>query len=199
MRGFEYPTSPHVRRHGPVGYGDYSSYRDWLRDEFTFLCVYCLHRETWYSRNGTFHIEHFVPVSADPEGKCEYSNLLYACATCNEAKKDVLGVPDPCAVAFHECLRITPDGHVEALNDYGEKLRQVLRLDSIGNVSYRSRLMRTLEHLRTSNEDLYLEWMGFPEDLPDLRTKRVPKNTKADGAMNCYFSLREQGLLPATY
>ena len=66
MIGFEYPNLPHVRRHGPVGYKEYGSFRDWLRDEFTFRCVYCLHREQWCSRGATFHIDHFIPVTADP-------------------------------------------------------------------------------------------------------------------------------------
>ena len=199
MIGFEYPISPHARRHGPARYKDYGSYRDWLRDEFTFHCVYCLHREQWYSRGATFHIEHFVPVSVDPEGRSEYSNLLYACATCNEAKKDILGLPDPCKVAFHECLQITAEGRVVALNEDGEKLRQVLLLDSASNVSYRSRLMRTLEVLRNSEIALYREYMGFPEDLPDLRAKRVPDSQKPDGALNCYFAPRERDELRATY
>ena len=199
MIGFLYPTSPHGRRHGPEGYKDYGSYRDWLRDEFTFHCVYCLHREQWYGRSGTFHIDHFVPVSIDPDGKCEYSNLLYACATCNEAKQDILGVPDPCKVAFNECLRITPEGRVEALNNHGEKLKQALLLDSDSNVRYRSRLMRTLDALQKAYPALYQEHMAFPEDLPDLRAKRVPENKKPAGAVNCYFALRERGELPATY
>jgi hypothetical protein len=199
MIGFEYPASRHIRRHDPGGYKDYGSYRDWLRDEFTFQCVYCLHREQWYSRNGTFHLDHFVPVSIDPGGKCEYTNLLYACATCNEAKRDILGLPDPCSVAFHECLRITAEGRVHALNQNGERLRQVLLLDSESNVRYRSRLMRTLDALQKADEALYREYMSFPEDLPDLRVKRVAENKKPDGALNCYFALRESGKLPATY
>ena len=105
MLGFEYPMGPHLRRHGPEGYTDYDSYRDWLRDEFVFRCVYCLHREQWYSRGGTFNVEHFIPVAVDPNGRCEYTNLLYACLTCNIAKQDILGVPDPCQIAFHKCLR----------------------------------------------------------------------------------------------
>jgi HNH endonuclease len=199
MIGFEYPTSPHARRHGPEGYRDYGSYRDWLRDEFTFHCVYCLHREQWYSRSGTFHIDHFVPTSVDPERKCEYSNLLYSCATCNEAKKDILDVPDPCKVAFYQCLRITSEGRVVALNDHGEKLRQVLLLDSESNVHYRWRLMRTLTLLQKTDDALYKEYMTFPADLPDLRARRVPQNKRPDGAANCYFVLRERGELPAIY
>jgi hypothetical protein len=199
MIGFEYPMAPHARKHGPGGYGDYGSYRDWLRDEFTFRCVYCLHREQWYSRSTTFHIDHFVPVSIDPQGKCEYPNLLYVCATCNQAKQDILGVPDPCEMPFHQCLRITPEGRVVALNNDGEKLKQVLLLDSDSNVRYRSQVMRTLEALQKADAALYRELMGFPEDLPDLRAKRVPGNTKPDGVANCYFVLRERGMLPATY
>lgn len=115
MQGFEYPTKPHIRRHGPAGYADYESYRDWLRDEFMFRCVYCLHREQWYDRGATFHIEHFCPIAIDPSRRLEYENLLYACATCNTAKSNILGVPDPCSVAFADCVRINEDGRVEAL------------------------------------------------------------------------------------
>ena len=154
MIGFEYPASPHIRRHGPGGYKDYGSYRDWLRDEFTFQCVYCLHREQWYSRNGTFRLDHFVPVCIDPDGKCEYSNLLYPCATCNGAKRDILDLPDPCKVAFHQCLRITAGGRVQALNQHGEKLKQVLLLDSESNVRYRSRMIRTLDALEKADAAL---------------------------------------------
>jgi len=199
MIGFEYPTSPHVRRHGPAGYTDYSSYTDWLRDEFTFRCVYCLHREQWYNRPGTFHVDHFVPASVDPERECEYSNLLYACATCNEMKRAILGVPDPCQVAFNDCLRVLADGRIDAINPQGEKLKQVLRLDSENSVRIRRRFMQTFETLRASNPDLYKEFMGFPENLPDLRTKEPPRNTKPEGAANCYYALRERGELPETY
>ncbi len=53
--------------------------------------------------------------------------------------------------------------------------------------------MRALEALRANERDLYQEYMGFPEDLPDLRTKLAPGNTKPEGALNCYFALRERG------
>src|ERR1035438_4211133 len=155
--------------------------------------------ELWNSRGGAFHVEHFCPTSVNPDGECEYSNLLYACATCNETKEAVLGLPNPCLVAFRDCLRVKADGHVDALTSDGEKLKQVLRLDSEKNVGDRCRWMRALEVLRTSDPGLYREYMAFPEDLPDLRTKRVPRNTRPDGVVNCYFVLRELGKLPPTY
>src|ERR1039457_1418351 len=161
MIGFEYPTKPHARRHGPAGYSDYGSYRDWLRDEFVFRCVYCLHREQWYNRGATF----------------------------NEAKKAILHLPDPCKVAFHDCLHMTSDGRVRALNHDGEKLIQVLRLDNDSNVRHRSLVIRALEALRTNDPGLYEEYLRFPADLPDLRRKKVPENTRPEGAANCYFAL----------
>ena len=199
MVGFEYPLGIHLRRHGPAGYDDYESYRQWLRDEFLFRCVYCLHREQWYGRGPTFHIEHSVPVAQCEAAECEYSNLLYACATCNESKKAILNVPDPCAVAFQQCLQIRNDGHVEALNSNGEILKRVLKLDSESNVRARCRWMRILETCRTSDPTLYQELLSFPKDLPDLRKMRPPSNSKPEGTLNCHFALRERGELPATY
>jgi len=90
-------------------------------------------------------------------------------------------------------------GRIDALNFEGEKFKQVLRLDSGKNVRDRCRWMRALGALRMSDPDLYQEYMAFPEDLPDLRTKRVPENTRPAGAVNCYFVLRERGELPAAY
>ena len=45
---FDYPSAPHVRHHGPQGYLDYKHYKPRLRDDFSFRCVYCLCRETWF-------------------------------------------------------------------------------------------------------------------------------------------------------
>ncbi len=42
---FDYPEPRLERIHGPAGYSTYESFRPWLRDEFTFRCVYCLKRE----------------------------------------------------------------------------------------------------------------------------------------------------------
>lgn len=199
MQGFEYPPEPHTRRHGPSGYQDYESYRDWVRDEFFFRCVYCLHREQWYGRGATFHIEHFLPVTSDPRAELEYANLLYACATCNNAKSELIGVPDPCRIAFADCLSVNENGEVQPLNDAGRSLVEKLRLNNRANLLYRSRWMRTLAALRLNDPALYREWMSFPQNLPDLRNKRPPANSHPDSVHDCWFALRERGNLPATY
>src|ERR1017187_2717618 len=160
MNGFEYPTQLHVRRHGPAGYSNYESYRDWLRDDFLFRCVYCLHREQWYNRGAAFHIDHFVPVVSDAGSICEYTNLLYACAACNEAKNAILGLPDPCKIPLGDCLCITAGGKVQSFNNHGEKLLQALCLNSPRSVAYRSRLMRILDALQKGAPELYQEMMS---------------------------------------
>src|SRR5260370_17565036 len=83
---FQYPIAPHARRHGPRGYPDYSRFRPWLRDEFSYRCVYCLRREQWELSRGIFHIDLFVPAAIDPGLGTDYDNLLYVCASCNFAK-----------------------------------------------------------------------------------------------------------------
>lgn len=199
MQGFEYPIQCHTRRHGPGGYRDYESYRDWLRDEFHFRCVYCLHRERWCARGAAFDIDHFVPVSCDEGLTLEYSNLLYACSWCNQAKSNILKLPDPCKVAFGECLRITDDGSVECLNDDGKALVSKLRLNKKSSVEFRSRWMRVLSALRISDMSLYVEFLSFPSDLPDLRTKHSPTNSQPGNVADCYFARQERGELPEVY
>ena len=86
---FEYPAAPHSRRHGPRGYGNYESYKPWLRDEFTFTCAYCLVREQW-QRGGHRHfsVEHIAPQSTFPQRTTDYTNLLYSCVDCNSLRQD---------------------------------------------------------------------------------------------------------------
>jgi hypothetical protein len=76
---FAYPASAHERRHAPAGYVDYQKFKPWLRDEFTFRCVYCLERERWYpSRAAAFSVDHVVPQVSAPERICDYKSRLCA-------------------------------------------------------------------------------------------------------------------------
>jgi hypothetical protein len=62
------------------------------------------------------------------------------------------------------------------------------------------RLIRTLAASTDSEAALALQRLvGFPDDLPDLRTLRPPGNTRPEGVQHCYFALRERGELPAAY
>ncbi|HVA51467.1 MAG TPA: HNH endonuclease signature motif containing protein [Pirellulales bacterium] len=197
---FDYPTSPHARRHGPQGYADLGSYRNWLRDDFCFRCVFCLQREQWQRRCAMFHIDHFVPRQIEPNRVLDYDNLLYVCASCNSIKGD-LAVPDPCQVAYGDCVRVLSDGRIEALNQTGDLLIGLLSLDDGDAVRYRKLVIDTLDVLRHSaNSATYLEWVRFPDDLPDLSLKQPPGgNNRPKGVEQSWFAKRRRGELPASY
>jgi hypothetical protein len=201
IQGFEYPTEPHRRRHGPVGYTNYESYRPWLRDEFLYRCVYCLLREKWNSDDVAFNIDHFLPVAVAPDLSCEYTNLLYACSRCNRAKSDIVGIADPCKVAYGDCLAVRKTGMIETLYKQGIKIADSLALNMESRVDARYRWIRLLEGLRALMPNYYLEYMGFPTVLDDLRPPRLrpPSNNIPDSVNNCFFVQREERRIASTY
>ena len=195
---YAYPVTPHVRKHGPSGWNDYRKYRPWLRDEFTFRCVYCLERERWRDMRVAMPVDHFVPQARAPHLKKTYENLLYLCPACNTLKGDDL-LPDPCEVGFAECLEVHRDGRIEALNQDGDLIIEVLELDDERVVTHRRRIIGTiLSHAAANSKELIL-WLGYPDDLPDLVAQPPPANSKPDGAKNCYHAKRARGQLAECY
>ena len=199
---YVYPDTPHVRRHGPRGFNDYKRYRPRLRDEFSFRCVYCLEREVWRDMRDRMHIDHFVPQAIRKDLKCDYSNLLYACPGCNKLKGTKL-LPDPCQLAFGKHLRINEDGSIESITDdiHGEILIEVLALNDPLTVSSRRRLIGTLRSLAATDWSLFVEWMRYPQNLPDLEDKdnRPPDNDKPEGIAQSHFKRDKRGELPEVY
>lgn len=196
---FAYTSGPHVRRHGPFGYKHYKYYRNWLRDDFSFRCVFCLKREQWDIVQRTWDIDHFIPQCVDPLAVLIYENLLYVCHSCNSLKSSHL-VPDPCRVALGNCLVVRDDGGITALNDDGEILIAMLRLDSSDHTSWRHLIISTIRSLAKSGEKETLSlWMRYPEDLPNLNEKPPPGNTKPNGINDSHYARRMRGELPKTY
>lgn len=199
ITAFDYPTSIHLRRHGPAGYSTYEPYREWLRDEFDYRCVFCLQREQWCRLQASFHIDHFVPQAIAPDLACEYDNLLYVCAACNSVKSD-LKVPNPCEIAFGGCVTVLQDGTIEAQNPMGELLIELLRLDDPPMNAYRKRWLETWRALISAgNTEAYGEWMKYPEDLPNLEKKQPPDNSRLDGIRESAFARKARGELPDVY
>lgn len=195
---FEYPRTPHVRRHEPAGYKDYNSFRPWLRDEFWFRCVFCLHRERWPTTSD-FEVDHLIPVSERDDLKCCYGNLLYVCRRCNSLKA-ALRVPDPCLVAYGNCLRVNADGSIAALNSEGRTLIRILRLDRPERVQQRRMILEILIGAEnTGNAWQLRDWLGFPDDLEDLGGLKPPSNGRPEGIQESAFARREGGVLPDFY
>lgn len=198
-KAYCYPAERHIRKHGPGGYSDYEQYRDWLRDEFSFRCVVCLRREAWVGRVGGFHIDHISPQADVPQKRLDYDNLIYLCASCN-LLKSAHGIPDPCTLCLRECLRVSEDGKISALNEHGQRLIGVFRLDAHEFAQYRSKIIQLIQtYTRLKNHHELKSWLGFPDELPDLRKKKPPQNTRPEGAKNCFYAQRERGELPDFY
>jgi HNH endonuclease len=170
---FEYPPAPHVRRHGPRGYSHYSRFRPWLRDEFSFRCVYCLRRERWEVVSGTFNIDHFVPVAVDSNLATDYDNLLYACASCNFAK-GARALPQPLTALTAAVVHVNSDGTIHADEDSeAARLIDLLGLDSLDYIKYR-KLWIAMVALARQKPNEYEQIMGYPKDLPNLRRHMPP-------------------------
>lgn len=194
---FAYPLRPHVRRHGPMGYPDHRQYRNWLRDEFSFRCVYCLRRETWVTLRADWQLDHFVPRSIHPQGALDYDNLVYTCSTCNHSKAAHLA-PDPCRIAYGDCLKVDDKGEIHALNDAGITLIETLGLDDGEYKELRLAVFELLTELSAGGK-AYRRWFGYPKNLPDLSLEPEPTkgNKRPNGIRESFFERR--GVLPEFY
>jgi hypothetical protein len=204
---YSLPHGPHTRRHGPGGYTDYGTYKEWLRDEFQFRCVFCLHREKWERRGWrAFRIDHIIPQSIDEAKICDYDNLLYTCDACNEFKSDWV-IPDPCKHGYSSHYRFEEDGTVVALSDFGKMYIDVLKLDTPYLVTYRRDFLNAIKDFEEAAAELDEEdlteglerWFGYPDDIPDLRPLRPKNNSRPDGKHQTYFMKLQGGLISSVY
>jgi 5-methylcytosine-specific restriction endonuclease McrA len=193
---FSYSEKPHQRRHGPAGYVNYEEYRPWLEDEFSFRCVYCLKRVVW-APTDIWTIDHLIPQHLAPHLVAEYDNLVFACQFCNGQKRGIT-VPDPCKTAYGASLRVEVDGRVTALDANGRRLEEVIRLNHPRMVAFRLRWMKVLQSVENDPAQ-YKSLLGFPDDLPDLATRKPKSNSRPEGVLESCFARRQRGTLPETY
>ena len=203
---FIFAAAPHARKHGPGGYERYQAYKDWLRDEFTFRCVYCLERERWYPNgHAGLGVDHVRP-KAQAEYRhliCHYPNLVYACNRCNSAKQECILI-DPCEVAFADHLRVDEEGEITGLTVEGRRVINILGLDlRLPTNERKTKLCILALYQRYPHDaevrELYFGSFGFPDDLPDLSAHSRATNTKPEGVLQSYHRQREEGTLPLTY
>ena len=194
---FRYPMKPHVRRHGPQGYPRYDRYREWLRDEFDFRCVYCLRRESWTQLKAEFDLDHLLPRALRPDLETSYDNLVYSCHTCNLAKGAHL-VPDPHVHIYGKCVRVNADGTVSPLNEEGEILIGELDLDAASKVRWRQLYLDAVRLARQSGDITMLHsLLGLPVELPNLAGKKPPTgNSRPGGLHMSWYARQARGEVP---
>jgi hypothetical protein len=138
-----------------------------------------------------------------PIYRWRYPNLVYACNTCNSAKRDCILI-DPCAVPFAEHLRIDEEGEITGLTVEGRRVINILGLDLQHPTNERKAKLRLLMLCRrypadSEMQQVYLDTFGFPDDLSDLSSHSRAANTRPEGVEQCYLRQREAGTLPRTY
>lgn len=195
---FEYPENPHCRKHGPSGYSDYADYKDWLRDEFDYRCVYCMRREVWERRRAVWVVEHLIPRKLRKDLSTEYTNLVLGCASCNSFKKADL-IPDPCKLAYGKLVSVSADGTITHHSREGLRLIRVASLDDADATEWRRKEIVISRNLKKHAIKEYRNRMTFPIDLPDLANRSVKHNSKPEGAKECRFEQKMLGTLPLTY
>lgn len=195
---FDYPASRSERTHGPAGYSSYESFRPWLRDEFTFRCVYCLKRETWGQVTSEFELDHFEPQSLAPARKFDYLNLVYACRRCNAVKLDQ-SINDPVTILSSDVVVVLPDGAIQSESLDAQRLIAQIDLNSPALRRWRVTWMRIIDLARERDSDLHQHLTGFPEDLPNLGRLRPPTNSRPDGIEISWYAKRDRGQLPESY
>jgi len=176
-------------------------YRNWLRDEFVFTCVYCLRRETWVTLRRDWELDHHVPKAIRPELKLDYDNLVYACSTCNRTKAANLA-PDPCKVAFGSCVEVDEYGEIHRIGDStdGTALIEALGLDADDYNELRRAVFELRDALPIGSK-AYRRWFGYPNELPDLSKERTPPkgNKRPNGIRESYFEMSKRKALPQRY
>jgi len=195
---FDYPAQRSHRRHGPVGYADYESYREWLRDEFCFRCIYCLKRETWGRVTGEFELDHFEPQSVSPEKALEYQNLVYACRTCNLIK-NACSIDDPFVTLHNGNLRCGQDGRLVAVSKEATRLIATLDLNAPRAIEWRRLWSRIVSMAEVADASLFEMLVGFPNNLPDLNRKQPPSNSRPEGTSESWFAKQQLNKLPNSY
>lgn len=187
-----------MRKHGPYGYSAYSYYRNWLRDEFAFRCIYCLRRESWLTTRRDYEIDHFLPKSMRPDVERDYDNLVFACRMCNGTKAAKY-LPAPEQVAYGDYLLVDRHGHIHATREPGITIIEALRLDGPDYTRLRRRVIQIVAEASIGSRTMAI-FLGYPEDLPDLRQERTPEgNSRPDGILNSHFERHQRGELPEYY
>jgi hypothetical protein len=196
------PTSS--RKHGPKGYADYSGFKDWLRDEFSFRCMYCLAREQWErDPRSSFGVEHLTPQSTDQSKALDYDNLAYACNSCNSARRQCPLPTEFLNSTMGDHVRLEGDGRYVHATEIGRSMIDLLKLNLPFFVEARRRILfaygRTIGQyggVQGADFDLF----RFPGDLPDLSALRPPNgNDRPAGLGESAFRRRSEGRLPDFY
>lgn len=134
-----------VRRLNPKVVSDYALHRADLKEDFANRCGYCDDILIW--RMASFEIDHFIPLFRNKrpfltiKSKEDYSNLVFACRSCNNSKSNKWptndetipndneeGFIDPCDSDFDLQFTRLHDGQIRPATKLGSWMYTELKL-----------------------------------------------------------------------
>ena len=151
-----------VSRHG--------DHRADLRKDFLNRCGYCNDIDTW--RFTWFEIDHFVPQEhLKTISNTDYSNLVYSCRSCNNAKRakwpskdetihndGKIGFIDPCEDDYNKQFDRLDSGRILPKTDLGEWMYNEMKLykpqhEIIWNIQRIAELINEIESTHDTSEN----------------------------------------------
>lgn len=153
------------------GYTNYRDYKPHLKDEFSKRCVYC--RKADLDQDpGSFHIDHYRPKDKFPDLINVYTNLFYACASCNRFKSNYWSdnkseqVLNPCDHIMSQHLVFEIE-LVTSRSPQGKLNIDILRLNNNESVLYRKNtiektllLIKLVLSIRVTKIKTERDWIG---------------------------------------
>src|SRR5262249_61917853 len=123
---------------------------------------------------------------------------------CNTFMRNLSIFIFPCGHLIGSHILVNNDGTFMGLTERGRILIDSFRLDRAEAIELRREKFTYFHWLQRNPTDPQIEpWIRqnfyYPDDLPDLRKKRPPRNSRPQGVARCYFALRESGKLPESY
>jgi 5-methylcytosine-specific restriction endonuclease McrA len=153
LRPFLYPKNRVVREHAPAGPLAYQRCKPHLRLDFERKCVYCRTPDGIQIQT-SFEVDHYRPQSKFPELRNEYSNLYYACNSCNRRKgsfwpsadhlREGRFIANPCDHTMAQHLRSNAT-HVDHASKAGEFMIDLLDLNAPERIAHRALINSLIE------------------------------------------------------
>lgn len=171
----------------------YNQHRDDLKKDYQNRCGYCNDSDQW--RTIWFEIDHFVPQKHLKKIKdTDYSNLVYSCRSCNNAKRKTWptqdenvhhinnqGFIDPCDEEYNKQFSRSQNGRIKYKTPLGEWIYNQLKFykpqhEIIWNIERLDKLIEECEkELVTINNNslknslliLYQEYRKYTRQLGD--------------------------------
>jgi len=164
---FQYPKSIHKRRLSPRQFKRYQTYKRFLQNEFSRVCVYCRQPDS-SAPSLNFGVDHYKPKGIPRFSNlvCDYENLYYCCGNCNSRKsndwpRDENSGPyvvNPCDYEMTKHLRFdAKTGQIETRTLHGKHTEELLQLNDDARVNYRLSTLRIVRLLTSEIEQLELQ------------------------------------------